>query len=409
MDISKVGMNIVRYRLDACSISTPKLKEPYVVPHSAILGMVLDHDYEKFFMPYFQMEFNLPSMVVRAMKKSPNDIKITLQMSALYFDKNDYQTLVATSTSKQIKGTFVAYMEKPSRSILDSAMEEYEENVGYSAKNVDPNSMSSVKVSLYEEKTLNKMGTKANYIVSAACLVDILTLVLNTAGITNVLLSPPNNYKTYKEFKVTPISASKQLERICNKYGLHTNGSLVFFGLDRNYIIDKVPKCTAYSTNEYQTTYLYYPGVGGESMALSSGCGKSATEKANYILLTPSLVRFNDLSVAAGEAYSENTVAIDPINGVLSNSKDPDYNIKTEGDNTAGILNRFTKSFGLVADITLHNIDLEMLTPNKCFNITVDDMRYKEYNANYMITKATTTFIKQGDIFDTITLCNFRT
>lgn len=409
MDISKVSMNIVRYKLDSCSITSPNLKEAYDVPHSAILSMVLDNDYENFFLPYFQMDLHLPSTVIRAMKKSPNDIKINIQMSALYFDKKDYQTLVPTSVNKQITGTFVAYMEKPSRSILDSNMEDYEDVAGYSMKNVDPNSMDVIKLSLYEEKILNKMGIVQNYIVTSACLVDILTLVLNGAGISNVLLSPPNNYRAYKEFKVTPISTSKQLERICNHYGLHSNGTLVYFGLDRNYIIDKVPKCTAYTTNEFQTTYLFYPGQGAETAAMSNGCGKNSSEKANYVFLTPSTVHFSDLSVAANEAYSENTVAIDPISGGGGGGKNPDFNIKTEGDNTAGIVNRLTKSFKLVASAAIHNVDLEMLTPNKCFNITVDDKKYKQYNANYMITKATTSFIKQGDIFDTITMCTFRT
>ena len=408
MDITKVSMQTVRYKLDSCEIRCPNLKEAYKVPHSAILDIILDNDYENFFLPYFQLGLHLPSTVVRAMRKTPNDIKINVQMTALYFNKNDYLDMIPSSTTKYINGSFVAYLEKPSRSILDSTTEDYEDMVGYSVKEVDPNSMDVINLTLYEEKILNKMGTKANYIVSNGCLVDILTLVLNTAGISNVLLSPPNNYRSYKEFKVTPISACKQIERICNRFGLHTNGTLVYFGLERNYIIDKVPKCTAYTTNEYQITYLYYPGQGAETAAVTDCCGKNSSEKSNFIFLTPSLVKFSDLSVAANEAYSENTVAIDPIQGGGGGGKDADFNIKTEGDNTAGIVNRLTKSFKMVVNTTLHNVDLEMLTPNKCFNITIDDKKFKQYNGNYMITKATTTFIKQGELFDTITMCTFR-
>ena len=406
MDITKVAMQTVRYKFDSCVISAPNLKESYTVPHSAIHNVLLDNDYENYFLPYFQLDLNLPSSVIRAMKKTPNEIKIDIQMTSLYYNQKDSEQMVPTSTVKFINARFVAYMEKPSRSIMDSTTEDVEESLGYGVKTVDPNSMEVTKVTLYEEKILEKMGKTVNYIVTSGNLPDMLTLVLNSAGINNVLLSPPNNYKRYREFKITPISAKRQIERLCNHYGIHTNGTLVYFGLERNYIIDKVPKCTAWVTNEYTITYLYYPGQGAEIGATSACCGKSASEKANYIYLTPSMVSFNDLSVPAGSEYSDSTVAMDSMEGGGGGS---DYYVRDSGDNTAAALNRLTKSFGLTATATFRNVDLEMLTPNKCFNITVDDKKFKQYNANYMITKATTTFIKKGDMFDTVTMCSFRT
>lgn len=407
MDISKVLMQIVRYKLDSCTISSPNLKEAYQVPHSAILNMLIDNDYENYFLPYFQMDLHLPSAVIRAIKRSPNDIKIDVQMTALYFNQKDSENMVPTSSTLFFKKRFVAYMEDASRSVMDSTTEDVEEALGYGVKSADPNSMSTVKLSLYDESLLDKLDTAVNFIVTSGCIADILTLVLNSAGITNVLLSPPNNYKSYREFKITPISAKRQIERLCNEYGLHTNGTLTFYGLERNYIIDKVPKCTAWVTNEYTTTYLFYPGQGAESAGLIGCCGKSSAEKSNYIFLTPATVRFDDLSVAASEEFSENPSVIDPING--GNIVSSDFYIADGGDNTAAALNRLTKSYKMTASAALSNIDLEMLTPNKCFNVTVDDKKFKQYNGNYMITKAITTFIKKGELFDTMTLCNFRT
>jgi len=54
------------------------------------------------------------------------------------------------------------------------------------------------------------------------------------------------------------------------------------------------------------------------------------------------------------------------------------------------------------------SIDLNMLTPNKHFLLTLEDIKYKKYTGSYMLTKSTTSFSKDGIYFNPITTCVFK-
>lgn len=406
MDITKVKISTVRYAVTKCEISSPNLTNNYSVPNDCINEIIIDDDFEGFYFPFFQLNLTLPSWVQRAIKKTPLDIHISFSMQAQYYTDYDNQgDLSPNSTSVYINKKYIAYIEKQDRSLLDSVLEDVEEGLDYGLKSTDPQTMEICMFTLYDEDLLNATGTTVNDIISSGCLIDILTYVLNCAGISNVLMSPPNNYKTYKQFILPPISADDHIDRICNDFGIHTNGTLIYFGLDRNYIIDRVPKCTAYGINEYQTTYLYYPGEGAESLAMSTGCAKSSTEKTNYILLQPTSFRFTDKSVAAEAALASDIAVLDHLNG---GSGSGGFAIKLGGDNNKSGVLRKVASFKKTISLGLRNVDLAMLTPNKNFVVTIDDIKHKAYNGSYMLTRCTTTFVKEGNQFTPLSVCEFR-
>lgn len=406
MSLSKSKISIVRYAVTKCEVISPNLKDNYPVPLDSIGDIIIENDYENYLFPYFHLNLTLPSGVIRAIKKTPLDIHISIAIDKQYFSvKNGETDPTIDSTTKYISKTYIAYIEKQDRSLLDSTNEIIEEGLDYGIKTVDPETNDISSFTLYDEDLVNALGVTVNDIISNGCLIDILTYVLNTAGISNVLISPPNNYKSYRQFILPPLDASDHIDIICNDYGIHSKGSLIFFGLDRNYIIDKIPKCTAYTVNEYQTTYLYYGGRGYENLAFAGGCIKNDTENANYILIQPTSFRFTDKSIAAENAIASDVTILDPLNG---GSGSGTYTMRIGGDDTRSAIVQNIASYKKTISIGLKNVDLDMLTPNKHFVVTIDDIKYQQYNGSYMLVKCVSTLAKDGPYYTPITLCEFR-
>ena len=75
---------------------------------------------------------------------------------------------------------------------------------------------------------------------------SIVAFICKKVGISNILMSPLSNRKSYTEFKITPINAIDQLKNLIVNYKLHDKGTVMFFDLDRTYILSKEIKCTAW-------------------------------------------------------------------------------------------------------------------------------------------------------------------
>lgn len=403
MELKNYKLSSVQYIVTKCEISAPKLKEKYIVPNDSISEIIIDNDFEKYYYPYFQVNIKVPVMVERALKQTPLEVYMDITIEMQYYSDPTGQQLSPDSISKFISGKYIAYMDNQTRSIMDGHVQDVEDSTGENAKSLNINALSSMRFTLYNDKIIKALSTNINAVISSSNLVNILAFVLTCAGMSNVLLSPPNNNKTYKQFILPPQDAQDHIERICHHYGLHSAGTLIFHGLDRTYMIDRQPKCTAFSTNEYQTTYLYYPG--GTGNVNNTGCGKSSIEKSNLLLIQPATFKFMDMTVEAEELLSSDITAITPWSGGGGNG---DIAMSIGGDNTTSAVKRQTKAFAKVIEMSFNSIDLTMLTPNKKFTVIMDDIRYKAYTGDYMLTRCTTTLLRTGGAFSPVINCSFK-
>lgn len=403
MDLKNYKLSSVQYVVTKCEISAPNLKEKYNVPIDSISEIIIDNDYEKYYYPYFQINVNVPVMVERALKKTPLEVYIDISIEMQYYSDQTGQQLSPDSINKFISGKYIAYMDDQTRSIMDGHVEDIEDESGENYKSLNMNSMTSMRFTLYNDKIIKAMDTTINAVITSGTLVNILAFVLTSVGMSNVLMSPPNNNKSYSQFILPPKDAGDHIEMICHDYGIHSAGTLIYHGLDRTYIIDRQPKCTAFSTNEYQTTYLYYPG--GTGNISNTGCGKSGAEKANVLLIQPTTFKFMDMTVEAEQLLSSNISTVTPWSGGGGSGE---IAMSIGGDNTTSAVKRQTKAFEKVVDVSFNSIDLSMLTPNKKFTILMDDIRYKPYTGDYMLTRCSATLIRTGGAFSPIINCTFK-
>lgn len=400
-DVLLVG---TKYRIKTFDLTIGSTYK-YSVSNKLIMSMTIVEDYDKFIFPYFEMVFAVPTNTYRLLQKHAEDIKATMNLQKAKF--KDAVTLeVDTSNAFRncLNQTFYVMFTDTTPELTEA-----EQKIVEQSENAY-GTLSTVKVLLYPYEYYKKFDNVANDVLRNATLADALTYCINKAGISNVLFSPPTNCKRYNQFIITPIPFKNQVERICNSYAMHTYGTLIFFGLDRMYIIDKEPKCTAYETNEFTITYIVADGK-SPSTSQTGGCYEHQTKKYNLVNATN--IDIKDKQQTALKTAGSNIIAVDSSGTVTksdtSGSGTTKVIVQEEGDNTLSAVNRGIIETKFILTANFANIDIQMLTPNKQFILTLDGTSEKAtYNGRYRITRVSHVFAKDGDNFVVNTTAEFK-
>lgn len=407
MNMDDISLQLVKYKVSKLQLTIPTIKEPYLVETSFITTFSIEKEYGNYYFPYFQMSITVPSYIYRAMKKNSDDLYAYLDLQKAYFKKRD-NSIENPVFSSCVKDTFYIFMEDSTPDMNEEQSKAIEQASGTYNKGSSLNSTTSINILLYNKAYLFNSKTVVNAILTSATLIEGLTYVLNKAKIKKVLISPPDTYKTYSEFIITPLTTLEQIERICNEYGMHKNGTLIFFDLDTAYIVDKTPKCTAYENNEFKITHLLSSET--NSGTQKKGCYRCTADKYNVINLEEDNVQFQALGEVNNQLYGKSFTTIDSATGKVTtteskakSAKDSTSSsrvlIQNTGDTTSTALANSLKEDSKIAILGFSYVDLDMLTPNKQFIITIDDSKLKKYNGKYRITKMLATFEKEGKYF----------
>lgn len=402
MDQTKIKMSLIKYqmRMFQLLIGTKKVD---IAPEEIMYFNIVE-DFEKYYFPYFEVEINVSNAVYRLMMKNPTKIKVNLSLYKgkkrdVYHSSDDS----STSFKRALNGTF--------RVFLDGTSPDLSEDI---EKKIDKDGtkygqLTTVKFALYSNTYYNKYDLVVNGNFLNVSLADMVGYILTKTKMSKVLMSPPSNYKKYKQFILPPLPTHEQLTRICDTYALHSKGSIVYFGLDRAYIIDKVPKCTAYAKNEYKISYILYSS-NDKSTPLSGGCGTITKDKVN-ILNAVSFESDNKREITK-KTVGKNIVSVD-ANGKVTksnkkSSKVTKVVVQNQGNSTVKSIKRDIAETKKMIHVEFMDIDIGMLTPNKQFILSIDGVSYKKYNGKYRLVKATHTFKKEGNFFQVVSSCDFK-
>jgi len=412
MDFLDVTLNYVKYKINRLTITIPGITDPHVVESQNILNMIIEKDYENFMYPFFEIDVALPNYIYRAMKKNNQNLRAFVDIKYGGFKDPNYITGDKPAFGTYVNDNFYIFMEEMSPELLESTLERREkENDTYNTGGMELGDMEVIKLLLYKEDYLFKAKTVVNAVLSSVTLVDALTYVLNSAGLCKILLSPPNNYKKYNEFVITPISAIEQINRICNDYGIHNNGSLIFLDFNNIYILDKTAKCTAFVNNEYKTTYLAACPKLSQGSLMTRGGYSNSVEK--YSLLNMDIGTFvvKTLSGINEQIYGNDFININSKSGdittvITSASKSigslttpTRVTVSNTGDNTTNALKHKMEEDSKIISAGFSYVNLNAFNPNKEFILSIDDVRFNKYCGKYRITKKVALFVKEGDYF----------
>lgn len=404
MDLSKVKLNLVKYNMKLqLNIGASTVHE---VPNELMLSMNITEDYEQYIFPYFEIDIGIPNSVYRQMKANNRNIKASVLMQKGKFKEG---VSVSTDTSIAFKNVFhqcfFVFLDETTPELTET-----EQKIVESSEN-KYGDIAVVRLLLYQHSFYNSYDIVVNKCLSNVTLVDALTYVLNKCGVSNVLLSPPTNYSRFKQFIITPLSLKDQLDRICNTYSIHSAGTLIYFSFDRLYLIDKVPKCTAFTPNEHQITYVV---TSAETQGASQvgGCYENSGDR--YGVLNATNINFKNKMEYTSKTIGTNIVSVNSEGSVTKNTSNlssvTNVVIQEDGDkHSLSSVQQTISESKRVLYASFSNIDITMMTPNRQFVVTIEGAsKQKQYNGKYRVVKAAHIFEKEGNYFSVKTTAEFR-
>jgi hypothetical protein len=407
MDIQKLRFDLVRYRIKEFTLIIEGLKDPIKVMNETINSLNMDFAFDNQYFPFFTMSITIPQETFRTIKKHNQNVRAFIDIQKAFF--NDTLNLDTANDAlwiSWVKGNFFVFVNDMTPEIDEYRKKEMEEEEGVANRNISYGPLENLYILLYREEYLKASKKIINAVLTNTTLPDALTYVINKAEIKDVLLSPPSTYVPHKEFVITPITVGEQLDRICNDYGLHASGTLIFFDFNRLYILEQKPRPGAFIKNEFITTQLVSLAKTSEVTAIASGCFVDKTAKANVINMNEVYVSSN--SVVNDQVYGNKFTVVDTktgnVNVVDSGASKSGVSVSdatnvvmiNQGANTAEAIKRTLFEASRTVRVNLSYVDIEMLAPNKEFVLSFDDASHQAYNGKYRISSLAVLFERDG-------------
>lgn len=405
MNFDDIKFKYPRYRFENTKLCVGS-KTPFDIDPNVIHYFYVEKDYDGTYFPYFEIGITVPYWVYHNVSMDPDNVFMIIDLKYGMFDTEISPSIPLTT---DLRGKFKCLIEDATPDISGEWQLKREQEEGVLNERYGGNDQMPLQMILFNPQYYNSYDHCVNAVFSSATPIAAMTYVFNQIGMSNILISPPDNRKSYREFKVTPIQGIKQIARLCNNYALHKNGSVIFFDLDRGYIISKKPECTAWVPNEWKTTHLIclenYHMVSG----FTDGQYKDSKEKANVLNIVKDSIMDGGGSDAG--SYTRHPV-IEATNGGISMAGEGravgDAFVYEEGDNSASIVVHTESEDEKAFMCKLGHCALSCLNPNKLFVVTIDDPKLRHLCGKYRIVRFSCSFENEGSYWVPNIVAEFR-
>ena len=235
-EIKDLDLKICKYKVKTFILYIDS--EEFEVESKFVNGLLIEKDFDDYIHPYIHVMFGVPNHIYRKMREKATKLKVHLNIKTGKFRQDD----IADMTEKPPEEDFInqdfRLVIAESSPILNTEFQEaIEEQLELEDDTGNVQHMTTLAAILYNDDNLKACEAICNKVISACTLTDALTKELQESGFKNVLLSPATNEQMYNEFMLLPTRADEAVEHICNDYGMHTEGTMIFFDYDTNYFI----------------------------------------------------------------------------------------------------------------------------------------------------------------------------
>lgn len=404
----------VKYKVESLSIVLQS--ETIKVEPAFVSEILLEYDYDKLCTPIFILSVALTQIEYRKIVREKDTVKFIVKLNKIYY--NDAKEYLYYSTF--FNQTFCTHIidENP-------IMEQDLINKTKSANKTDEDSRNPMEMrdiydfALFIEEHIDAGNKDINMTIESGKMNDILAHVLYFAGLNrNVLMSPSNNTSKITNLLCPVMNTIKTINYLQEIKGIYNAGLLFFMDFNTTYLIDKNAYCTAWRPKEYTITNIYIFSQTSEYNVIVGQMTDDDEEKNNLFSNTDS-TDIKNKSVLNNAVYGNKMVLINAKKGTVNYI---DENLKQRGGSVARIelqkynnkYARNSKKLRLIeneydVNVILKDIDLELLSPNKCFKLIFQNTKLNEqYGGTYRIAKTLSTLTKLGEELDSTVICNFK-
>lgn len=354
----------LQFRYRANKSSSPV---SYEIPSERISYVMVEHLYEnKNILPVVYVNINLTSDIYDKVMNGTENSKFRLRLR-----KKD--GLSSTSLFKVMVDDEFSYVTSTSNPNYASGLDDQ----GLDA-------YKGIMVGLVSSSMTNTLRTSFNGIyrkTSTAGLVDIAL-----KGMKGVIKAPIKNSENYDQFMVPPLSSRfKFLEHIFENYPFFNSEFTFYMDFDKTYLIPRNgepvsgtdgPDTIIVDIKDYSSEEAYVDGF--------------TIQNGSYIVYVNAtdtkMIIDNSVSKVTNNIIGYNDDYSDPQNFAVDNENVSDNTQKTTyvRMDHAGMLKQMLESNTVMLELLKQNLDGDIFTPNKSFNVS-NYGEYSKFNGRYYL------------------------
>lgn len=374
--------------------------------------IVIEKPYDKMYLPYFELTISIPNAVFRDMKKENVEVRCYINLEKAFDEismngetpqdaQTDHSNLAWESA---IEGNFYVMSDDGSVATSSKDIEEYEEKEAESQ--ADLSNMTTTRISLYKEDYLFNGRNTVNTAMQTASPVDAITWICNQASLNNIICSPPTSSESYDQIIVPPYNAVKAISWVANNYKMNDCGTMVFFDLDRGYILNKNAKCSAWGDGDAKKTII--ESVNNESQTYGNCCGCFSNGEEFHVNLEENAMTFSTPSVVNTQLSGSSMMVVNSITGEKT-SYDTGATTTENGENTVVYSNvngtsngdalaTSIKEASKQATCEFTGVDIDAFKPNIEMVLSFSDAEFSDKSGSYRVSDLKCVMSKNGDL-----------
>lgn len=366
---------------------------------------ILDRYMENLY-PITKIDLALEESVYNRIISEKDNLKIKLNVRKYYRKNSETEK---SFESNYINGTFQLILDDSINTIDVNAHNlEYPEG--------DTGEMNSVQVTmelfLFKGDVIKANSKMVNAVLKETSVSAAIGYILTKSRVSNLLMSRPDNQKIYEELKLPPLNIAKELAFVDSYYGLYNTGSIIYFGLDRSYIIPFCKPSDAYERNEIDTVCIIVPEIGSPITDNICSLKKYGDSSKAYFIADPESFDPKNLSTTGNVLHPEAINVVENETGEVTQSKEKNKAteiLPSENPFYKEIYEATVKSNDAAISISLKDGDFSLLTPNKKYQFIFESTKLsKIYKGYYYLCQCDIAFVKEGIDFTAGAQCLFR-
>ena len=392
-----------RYIMHPIDIIIPgEQTETVLVSH--IKSFSIEKDFDNDFFPILQININLTPTLYHKIMMNKTTTRFRIRL-----DKYIYNSKKSTKFKGMLFNALFAMFTDDNSVFIDEDL--YKKTKEIQGKNSAQFTELRNVYTFYVFKESDVLSTKkiVNTVICDNNMENTASYLLSSAGASNVLMTPFDNSKIYKEILIPPVSILDSINYLDSQYGFYEHGKLVFFDFDITYFINKRGMCTAYKLNEYKDVIVTcYKSSNPES--ISMGNYKNDIEKTYVLNVSIDKLHMRTNSIIANQLEGNELISVSPETGDV-NIVSP--SVQQRGDKLQRmVVNNFNNIYtnksmeyrklendGIIV-IDIADVDIECLTPNKHFIFAFEETKIQiQRGGSYRLAYEAFDFSKEGDEF----------
>ena len=404
----------VKYKVD--TIKVVLKSETIEITPTFVSEVLLEYDYDNLYTPVLTLSLALTQTEYKKITLEKDTVKFILKINKMFYDNQRkllyYKTFINKTFCTHIKDE-TPMMEQD---LVDMTKALNKTNEDEST----PMELRDIyDFALFIEDYLDAGNKDINMAIKSGTITDIVAYVLRFAGLKkNVLMTPVNNKSKISNMIFPIMNTVECFNYLQEVRGIYNKGLLFFMDFNTIYFIDKSAYCSAWRPKEYKVTNIY---IFSQKSDYNTVIGEMIDEEAeeNNVFTNTEATDIANKSLLNNAIYGNKTVLINAKSGSTSYI---DSKLKQRGDSQTNIaIQKNTNKYAVKSqklkmteneyDVTLilKDVDLEILTPNKCFKLIFQNTKLNDtYGGTYRISKCLTTFTKMGDELNPSTICEFK-